>query len=266
MSALLRKVGRIAHRTITDPSRALTEMRMRLFAYRVLAKDPEAYQMVTSWSYGKAPRLPLPEIFPGIENLNVNVSRAFDRETGTSVTAHEVLVLGAIVAHLKPQRVLEIGTFNGNTTLNMAGNCSSDSQVTTLDLPPDWDGKLDIDIPESRVNVTDRAGVGRQFSDSPCANRIEQIYGDSATLDWSTLPGPFDLIFIDGNHEYEYVLHDTSNALDHIRSGGLIVWHDYGNFSGVSRVVDELPENIRVCVPMGTRLAIGFPDNVRGGA
>lgn len=260
MSALLKKVGRIAHRTITDPRRAVTEMRMRLFAFRVLARDPEAYQMVTSWSYGSAPRLPLPDIFPGIENQGVQVARAFDRETGTSVTAHEVLVLGAIVGHINPKNVLEIGTFNGNTTLNMARNCAQDATVTTLDLPPDWDGELEIDIPESRVNVTDRNGVGRQFLGSDCETRIDQVYGDSATLDWSGLPGPFDLIFIDGCHEYDYVLHDTSNALDHVQPGGLIVWHDYGNFSGVSRVVDDVARSMRVCVPMGTRLAIGFPD------
>jgi len=40
--------------------------------------------------------------------------------------------------------------------------------------------------------------------------------------------GPFDLIFIDGSHYYEYVKSDTQNALGCLTAGGLVVWHDYG--------------------------------------
>jgi hypothetical protein len=60
-----------------------------------------------------------------------------------------------------------------------------------------------------------------------------------------------DLVFIDGNHDYEWVKHDTDLAL---RLGAkIIVWHDYGTEPGVTRAVDELGEGVvRV---LGTRIA-----------
>ena len=262
MSGMIPKLGRMASRTVRQPRVAFTEARLRLFAFLVLARDPEAYQYVAGWTYGAAPRVPVDEVFPGIESTRVNIERPFDRDIGTSVTATELLVLGSVVRHLQPQRILEIGTFQGNTTLNMAAN-AADATITTVDLPLDWDGETGISIPDDRKNVTDRRAVGRQFHGTPHETRIRQVFGRFGPDRLEHTRRPFDLIFIDGCHEYDYVKHDTDQSLKQLVPGGVILWHDYGNFAGVSRAVDELrttgrqSDELQVCAIQGTRLAVG---------
>ncbi len=52
------------------------------------------------------------------------------------------------------------------------------------------------------------------------------------------VPGKLDFIFIDGNHEYEYVMRDLLLWTPKIRKGGLVVGHDWwSNFPGVIRAV-----------------------------
>src|SRR5204862_498837 len=113
-------------------------------------------------------------------------------------------------------------------------------------------------IPELYVYVTDRNTVGAQYKKHPeQAKKIIQVFGDSASLDWNALQGPFDLVFIDGCHHYSYVKSDTQNALKQLRKGGVIAWHDYGMIEDVSKAVDETAGMDKFVI-RGTRLAIGI--------
>lgn len=110
-------------------------------------------------------------------------------------------------------------------------------------------------------NVSDRAQVGRQFRGLPLEARIRQVYGDSAHIDWRELGAPFDLIFVNGCHDFPYVRSDTENARRHAKVGGEIVWHDYGMIGHVCRAVDEFAvaaSGFRVQAIEGTRLALAF--------
>jgi hypothetical protein len=71
------------------------------------------------------------------------------------------------------------------------------------------------------------------------------------------------MIFIDGNHYYDYVKSDSENALGCLRAGGLIVWHDYGMIEDVSRAVDELAGRVGVLAIRGTSLAVGRKDGLK---
>lgn len=59
---------------------------------------------------------------------------------------------------------------------------------------------------------------------------------DQAPLVASREP-QIDLLFIDGDHSYEGVLADWENYGAMLRSGSVVVFHDYGWASGVKRVV-----------------------------
>lgn len=50
-----------------------------------------------------------------------------------------------------------------------------------------------------------------------------------------------DLVFIDGDHSYEWVLKDIKNYLPKIKSGGIISGHDYDfpDWIGVKKAVDS---------------------------
>lgn len=251
---LARALGRAARR----PGWALAVIRRRLFPIRALSHDPEAYQHVASWTFGEAPRRELAELVPGVEGADVSLARAFDRDPQLSLNASELLALAALVRVLAPERVLEIGTAQGHATLNIALNAPR-ARIVTVDLPPEEGADLQAHLPPWMKNAVGKA-VGRQFRDTLHAARIEQRLCDSYRLDWSTLPGPFDLILVDGCHHYPYVQRDTAQALDNLASGGCILWHDYGMIEDVSRAVDEIGDRIPLHAIRGTRFAVAFRD------
>lgn len=54
------------------------------------------------------------------------------------------------------------------------------------------------------------------------------------------VPDQLDLVFIDGNHEYDYVKEDIEAWEGKVRPGGILSGHDYiERFDGVRRAVDE---------------------------
>ncbi len=58
----------------------------------------------------------------------------------------------------------------------------------------------------------------------------------------SSIKEPIDLIFIDGNHSYEYVKKDIQQWSQKCRPGGILSGHDYDPvlFPQIVKVVDEL--------------------------
>lgn len=233
-------------------------MRLASIAWASLFPKDRWARRIAAWRYGALPRVPITDIFPTICDTNVTLVRAFNRSTGTSLDVYEVTLLAAIVRHIGATNILEIGTYDGNTALNLSANAPADATITTVDLPPDWDGELALTVPRSSRNVTDRSRLGLQYRDSCYAPKIKQIFADSATLDWSTFRKPFDMAFIDGCHHYKYVRSDTNNVRKYLKAGGILVWHDYGESADVSRVVDETSRSIPIKAVSGTRFAIGI--------
>lgn len=60
------------------------------------------------------------------------------------------------------------------------------------------------------------------------------------------LDNSLDFIFIDGNHEYNYVKPDILRWLPKVKPGGLISGHDYGQEPGVKKAVDEIFDSIDI--------------------
>ncbi len=266
MSARIQQLASYWKQGVASPGHALEYVIRRAVPFGIPFKDLEAYR-ITTWRHGRLPRTHLTQIFPGIETVDVKLLNLYQRKIGLSMDAAEVMSLCAIVRFLGARKIAEIGTYDGNTTLNLAANVPDGGCVTTIDLPPNWDRKFVYDVPNSHWNVTDRNRVGIQYRGMEYENRIRQVLGDSATVDWQRLDPPFDLIFIDGCHYRDYVKADTANALQNIRPGGVIVWHDYGDIRHVSQVVDETARQITVHVVRGTRLAVGWqgPRPLRAG-
>jgi predicted O-methyltransferase YrrM len=253
----LKKIVVNIPRAMADPKRAVSLAWRRMFPFGITPKDPEAYR-IGSWTYGSAPRVDVRDIFPGIESADIKVHRSYDRKRDLSLDAQEVLAMCAIVAHARPKSMIEVGTSDGNTTLNLVANGANGARITTLDLPEDWKGGFEINVPEMMKNVTDRSRVGIQYRESAYRDQVVQVFGDSAKLDYKQLPGPFDFAFIDGCHFYDYVKVDTENCVKHATPGAIIIWHDYGMLEDVSRAVDEwsVASGIEVKVVTGTRLAV----------
>ena len=189
---------------MNSPGHAAMFLLRRAVPFGIPFKDLEAYR-ISSWHHGRLPRLHLTKILPGIEGVDVTMVNVFQRKIGLSIDAGELLNLCAIERFICAKNVLEIGTYDGNTALNLAANLIGGGRVTTVDLPPDWDGHFVYDVPNSHWNVSDRNRVGIQYRQTCYESQIKQVLGDSARLDWQVLGPPFDLIFVDGCHYYDYV-------------------------------------------------------------
>ena len=76
---------------------------------------------------------------------------------------------------------------------------------------------------------TDSLGfIGRYYLEAGLGYRVCQIYSDSREWDIHNYPpGFFDTALLDGGHSEEVVLSDTNKACQLVRSGGLIMWHDF---------------------------------------
>lgn len=263
--SLIRKGGKLARLVLTHPKQAIRLVGRRIFPIGTLLRDPEAYHVVSSWTYGSLPRVPVASFFPDIATVDLRLVRSLERDPDTSLTLLELATLCGIVRLIGARRVLEIGTFDGGTALNLAANIPPDGSITTVDLPVDWSGDLALDVPDSAMNVTGRQTVGAKYRGTSLESNIRQVYGDSAVLDWSTLGGPYDLVFIDGCHSYDYVTQDTANGLQCLRPGGVMVWHDYGIIADVSAAVDKSAQGLKAAAIRSTSLAVAFaPELARG--
>jgi predicted O-methyltransferase YrrM len=159
----------------------------------------------------------------------------------------ERAVLGMLVRSASAKRIFEIGSFRGVTALTMALNAPEPAVIWTLDLPPDlssgqvaskyYEGNAKSGFHDMARNNADRL-VGTAFRDYVGPNRIEQIFADSAKYDFSS-HAPIDFFFVDGCHEYEAAKTDSLSAWAALRSGGMIIWHDY-NWPSVERAAREV--------------------------
>jgi predicted O-methyltransferase YrrM len=180
---------------------------------------------------------------------------------GGSMTITEISSLCHLVAARRPRKILEIGSFRGLTTLNIAMN-AADAELHTLDLPPDAN-PANTAFDTNDVNII--TSRGDYFYESrPEAARIFQHYGDTATFDYKEIGGEVDFCLIDAAHSYEYVRNDTAKTLPLMADGGVMLWHDYGRNDfladpgdawGVTQFLHEIAD-AGVGILQGTSLGI----------
>lgn len=158
-----------------------------------------------------------------------------------NVTLHELVAIASIIRATKPMRVFEFGTFDGRTTLNMALNSPDGSEVLTLDLPKEHVDQTALSICDSELKWIKKFSIGERFLGvSLGKRRITQLYGDSATFDYSPFKENCDVIFVDASHSYDYVLNDTEMAFALLKKNGVVIWHDYGVWPGVTEALDQI--------------------------
>lgn len=131
--------------------------------------------------------------------------------------AEETAVIYALIQRLRPEWCLEIGSFFGETTRIMAEaivNAGAAGKVITLD--PFGHERMPSILaswPEAERAVTDfRPWNSMQFFVELQTLRIPKG-ADS----------PLGLVFVDGDHGFEYALFDIIRSADHLAPGGVIV-------------------------------------------
>lgn len=224
-----------------------------------LAKSPQSVKEVLLNNYQRHyagwKKVPGIEIC-GLLDSRINLVMENCRSENGNVSSYELMCISAVCSYFQPLRVLEIGTFDGNTTLQMALNSPTGGAVFTMDLPEGQAaGELDTDEADLQF-ITGRLGKLKRFENTPVEGKIRQIYADSARFDFSALER-VDMAFIDGSHSYEYVKNDTEKVLPILSRGGVMVWHDYTpNWMGVWRYLNELSDRMELKNIIGTTLVV----------
>lgn len=163
------------------------------------------------------------------------------------------------------QKLFEIGTFLGSTTLSLALNVPDDAQIFTLDLGTEHAegaSQHPSDAPLTRMHLGAQGAF--DFSESPVRTKITTLTGDSKRFDFSPWSSSIDLVFVDGGHDLATVRSDTESALLMARKdkASCVLWHDYRNpdHSALTSYLDELSERLNIFHIEDTMLCAWFND------
>lgn len=127
----------------------------------------------------------------------------------------------------KLRKFMEIGFSAGinNTVLNKFFN---------------FDEIVAVDIMGSLINTNGlQANLRHKNITLLVGNSVEE-----RTIEKMKLLGGYDLVFIDGNHSYEFVKQDFYNSLTMLNEGGVIAFHDVDcpDWPGINQFWNELKE------------------------
>ena len=158
---------------------------------------------------------------------------------------HEAAIYAYIYEQARPKRHLEFGTWEGLGATLCARNC--EAEIWTVNLPegekdeagkPVYSGLQSVpretspeieDFGAEDKQSTDAGSfIGWRYRAAGFAHRVHQILCDSRELDTTPFGGGFfDSVLIDGGHTADVVTSDTNKALPLLRSGGIMIWHDF---------------------------------------
>ena len=149
----------------------------------------------------------------------------------------------------KPIQYLEIGVHKGINIIDMAKSyCQhSDSRMYCVDPWMDYD-----EYPEYKGQQDILFGI---FNNAikPYADKCILHRGLSDDIVPTFSNDFFDIIFVDGNHETEFVYRDGKMSFEKVKSGGYIIFDDYNpewpqTIVGIDKFLNEYSEKIRIVV------------------
>ena len=128
-----------------------------------------------------------------------------------------------LAKHFEPTRIVELGTYRGESTKYMARG-APDAEILTIDVNPDATRWIN-DVPPVFANI--------RAETCNCVFYYENIYDKT----------PIDLLFIDANHDYSLTMFNFDNWGSCVTAGGLIVLDDLHLDIEMDKVYHELVEN-----------------------
>ena len=194
-------------------------------------------------------RIPVVSITDIVPNRQ-NIEMIHAINTDGDISIYELITINLLVAHFKPTQIFEFGTYQGRTTVNMLLNSPQNASVHTIDLPADNMNDVSLQLDSGETQYIQKATVGKYIHLCKEKNRITQLLGDTGKFDFSPYHNQMDLVFIDASHTEQYVKNDTEIAFKLIKKGGVLIWHDYGQWDGVTKVLNRYFQNNAACKNM----------------
>lgn len=156
------------------------------------------------------PMIDLNQLFP---DFNINLNYITFLGGGSMLT--DIALLKLLCQKFTNCSYFEIGTWRGESVVNIAEVADT---CYTLNLSREELASLKLD--EKYADLHGFLSKGKK--------NIIHLEGNSLTYDFKGLNQKFDVIFIDGGHDYKHVKSDTERMFTHlIHDKSIIVWHDY---------------------------------------
>lgn len=192
------------------------------------------------------PEIAAEDVIPHFSESLVSI-RDFPRGPWATPLSDTLTVVKAAIGY-DSKRILEIGSYRGTTAKLLAENTSPQTHIFALDIDPRH---------------------GESYRDTPAEQKITKLVG---RCEKSILEpyAPFDLIFVDADHDYRSVCETSIIALEALAPHGVVLWHDYQNIDCFVHPDGCVPEALHalslslgktICAIQGTMLAIysNFP-------
>lgn len=157
-------------------------------------------------------QLPLVDIGEFISDSSEILEVAF--LDGSSLPT-DLALLKALSKKFQHCKYFEIGTWRGESAANVS-DVSAECYT------------LNLSVQEMLQRGYTRKHTEQLGYFSKEKNNITHLYGNSLGFDFHSLNKKFDLIFIDGDHHYDYVKNDTEKIFQHLtHESTTVIWHDY---------------------------------------
>jgi len=188
-------------------------LRKPILLNRVLT-DADTWQAYVKKRYQLPDGLPVVEMDQLIGSGPIELGPMTFLDGGSLPT--DLMLLAGLAERIDNCSYFEIGTWRGESVATVSPRakscytlCLSDEEMRRMGMHP-------------RTIETHRL-----FSKD--LENVTQLRGDSRSFDFGQINRKFDLLFIDGDHHYDFVKSDTAYLFRYLlHEKSIVVWHDYG--------------------------------------
>ena len=214
------------------------------------------YLIVGRMGYCEAVTLNIWELVLITESHIENLHKQFWKPGFGSISVEEAMFLYSGIADRKPNRFLEIGTASGLSTGLIAlfldqTNPKNSAEITTID----FETTFWVDRTKETGYLANEIYQGNRVS-------INTIRGrNSLFIDERLNRKPYDMAFIDANHQHPWPTLDMIALVPAMATGGLVYHHDLALYKlknhshgiGPKYLYDQIPSNYTYVMTRGKR-------------
>lgn len=164
-----------------------------------------------------------------------------------SLQVEQFRVLMELLKYHHATSILEIGIAEGHVARGVLAGLPNVQRYVGMDVPSTFD--LLEEIP---AECPGAIRGHKALDDSRFA--LVLLSGGTQTASGLLAPEQFDCVIVDADHTMEGVTRDASLAVELVRPGGLIVFHDIELHPGVARLCEDSPLEILAAGNIGWRV------------